>query len=59
MVMYAKSIAQLGPVSAVRESSVIIAAPIGIIIFGERPWVRRVLSAGIVGAGVLLLAVSS
>lgn len=59
MVMYAKSIAQLGPVSAVRESSVIIAALIGIVIFGERPWLRRVLSAGIVGAGVLLLAISS
>lgn len=59
MVMYAKSIAQLGPVSAVRESSVIIAALIGIIIFKERPWLRRVLSACVVGAGVLLLAISS
>jgi len=42
----------------VRESSVIIAALIGLIVFGERPWLGRILSAVVVAAGVVALAAS-
>ena len=58
MVLYAKTIAPLGAVSAVRESSVIIAALIGVVVFGERPWRKRIISALVVGAGVVTLAFS-
>ncbi len=56
MAIYAKSIASLGAVSAIRESSVIIAALIGVIWFGERPWRLRIISACIVAFGVIMLA---
>ncbi len=59
MAIYAKSLASLGAVSAIRESSVIIAAMIGVIWFGERPWVIRVISACIVATGVIVLALYS
>lgn len=58
LVLYAKTIAPLAAVSAVRESSVIFAALIGVVLFGERPWGRRVLAAGVVATGVILLATS-
>ncbi len=58
LVIYAKGIAPLGAVSAVRESSVIIAALIGVIWFKERPWKPRILAALIVATGVILLATS-
>lgn len=58
VVLYAKTIAPLGAVSAVRESSVIIAAMIGLVFFGERPVFGRLLSAAIVAAGVVALAAS-
>lgn len=58
LAIYAKSIAPLGAVSAVRESSVIIAAMIGVIWFGERPWKLRVLAAIIVAGGVIVLSQS-
>jgi drug/metabolite transporter (DMT)-like permease len=57
VVLYAQTIAPIAAVSAVRESSVIIAALIGVLFFGERPWLGRVLAALIVAAGVALLAV--
>jgi drug/metabolite transporter (DMT)-like permease len=55
-VLYAKTIAPIGAVSAVRESSVIIAALIGVVFFGERPWGRRLLAAAIVAAGVIAIS---
>jgi len=58
VVLYAKTIAPIGAVSAVRESSVIIAALIGVVFFGERPWRGRILAALIVAGGVVLLAAS-
>ena len=58
MVLYAKTIAPLGAVSAVRESSVVIAALIGLIFFGERPIFGRLVAATIVAAGVIALAAS-
>lgn len=58
LVLYVKTIAPLGAVSAIRESSVVIAALIGIILFGERPWKGRLLAAVIVAGGVVTLAAS-
>jgi len=57
VVLYAQTIAPIAAVSAVRESSVIIAALIGVVFFGERPWLGRVLAALVVAAGVAMLAV--
>jgi drug/metabolite transporter (DMT)-like permease len=57
-VLYAKTIAPIGAVSAVRESSVVIAALIGVVFFGERPWRWRLAAALVVAAGVILLAAS-
>ena len=56
LALYAKTIAPLGAVSAVRESSVIVAALIGVLLFGERPWRPRIAAAVTVAAGVVLLA---
>jgi drug/metabolite transporter (DMT)-like permease len=58
VVLYAQTIAPIAAVSAVRESSVIIAALIGVVFFRERPWLGRVLAAVVVAAGVTMLAVS-
>ena len=55
-VLYAKTIAPIGAVSAVRELSVVIAALIGLFFFGERPWAGRLAAALVVAAGVILLA---
>ena len=56
LVLYVKTIAPLGAVSALRESSVIIAAMIGVVVFGERPWRGRVLAAVIVALGVIAVS---
>ncbi|WP_299862759.1 EamA family transporter [uncultured Hoeflea sp.] len=58
LVLYVKTIAPLGAVSAVRESSVVIAALIGLVFFGERPWLGRLVAAAIVAGGVVTLALS-
>lgn len=58
VVLYVKTIAPIGAVSAIRESSVVIAALIGLVLFGERPWVGRIVSAAVVAMGVIALAVS-
>jgi drug/metabolite transporter (DMT)-like permease len=57
LVIFAATLAPIGPISAVRESSVLIAALIGVLLFGERPWAVRVISAGFVAGGILLLTV--
>lgn len=58
MVIYANTLAPLGMVSALRESSVIFAALFGVVIFRERPWISRIAAAVTVGAGVLLLTLT-
>lgn len=58
LALYAKTIAPIGAVSAVRESSTIIAALIGVIWLRERPWRLRVAAAAVVAFGVTLLAAS-
>jgi drug/metabolite transporter (DMT)-like permease len=56
LAIYAMNLTTLGTVSAIRESSVIIAALIGVVWFGERPWLPRLVAAVIVAAGIILLA---
>ena len=56
LALYAKTLAPLGVVSALRETSVIFAALIGILGFRERPIGRRILAAAIVAAGITVLA---
>lgn len=58
LVIYANTLAPLGMVSALRESSVIIAALFGVVIFRERPWISRIAAAATVGAGVLVLTLT-
>jgi drug/metabolite transporter (DMT)-like permease len=58
LVIYANTLAPLGMVSALRESSVIIAALFGVVIFQERPWISRLAAAATVGAGVLVLTLA-
>lgn len=56
IVLYANTLAPLGAVSAVRESSVIIAALIGTLLLGETPRMPRLGSAVLVCAGIIMLA---
>ena len=58
LVLYAKTLAPLGVVSALRETSVIFAAVFGVLWFHERPIGRRLLAAGVVALGIVLLSLS-
>ncbi len=58
MVIYAKTLSALGVVSSLRETSVLFAALIGVVVLGERPWRLRLVAAGVVLSGVLLITVS-
>lgn len=58
LAIWAKTIAPFGLVSALRESSVVIAAGIGVIWFGERPWQARLLAALVVAAGAGAIALA-
>lgn len=59
LVLYVKTEAPLGTVSALRETSVIFAALIGVIWFGEGPKIRRLVAAGIVATGTILIGMAS
>lgn len=56
LVIYAKSITLLALVSTLRETSVIFAALIGIVVFGERPWKLRIVASCFVMSGVFIIA---
>ena len=58
LVLYVKTEAPLGVVSALRETSVIFAALIGVIWFGEGPKTRRLLAGVIVGVGTILIGLA-
>ncbi|MGB1356693.1 MAG: hypothetical protein ACPH8C_05200 [Candidatus Puniceispirillaceae bacterium] len=58
LALYAKSKAPLGMVSALRETSVIFAAMIGLIWFGEGPARPRLIAASMVAAGIVMLALA-
>ena len=55
LALYAKTIAPIGMVSAMRETSVIFAALFGVIWFGEGPRLQRLIAAAIVCFGVVLI----
>ena len=59
LVLYAKTQAPLGIVSALRETSVIFAALIGVFWFAEGPRRDRIFAALIVGAGIATIASAS
>ena len=58
LVLYVKTEAPLGVVSALRETSVIFAALIGVIWFGEGPKTRRLLAGVVVGVGTVLIGLA-
>ena len=58
LALFAKTLAPIGMVSAVRETSVIFAALIGVVWMGEGPPRRRLVAAGVVAVGVMILAIS-
>ena len=58
LALFAKTLAPIGIVSAIRETSVIFAALIGVIWLGEGPAGRRLLAAAIVACGIMILALS-
>ena len=58
MVQFAMRLAPVGYVSALRESSVILASLIGWKFLGESGSQRRVWCSAIVGAGLVLLVVA-
>ncbi len=58
LVLYAKTLAPLGYVSAIRETSVVFASLLGVLLFGEGPAFRRLAAAAIVAAGVILLSIA-
>ena len=56
LALYAKSLAPLGIVTALRETSVIIATLIGVLWFKEKPIGYRLGAASIVFCGIIFLA---
>ena len=58
LALFAKTLAPIGIVSAVRETSVIFAALIGVYWLGEGPAKRRLIAASVVAIGVIILALS-
>jgi drug/metabolite transporter (DMT)-like permease len=57
LVVYATLFVPLSIVSALRETSVIMAALIGTVLLGERPWQDRVAASSLVAGGVALMTV--
>jgi len=59
LVIYVKTIAPLGMVSTLRETSVVFATLIGMIWLKERPWKLRLVAAMVVVSGVILITFSA
>ncbi|MGH6621755.1 MAG: EamA family transporter [Alphaproteobacteria bacterium] len=55
IVLWALSFAAMGPVAAVRETSVVFAALIGAIFMGESFGIRRVAAAIVIAAGIVFM----
>lgn len=55
IVIWAVTLAPMGMVSALRETSVLFALLIGALFLGERLTLRRVLSCGVIAAGAIIL----
>lgn len=56
LVLWAQTKAELAPIAALRESSIIVGAAIGAVFFKERFWAPRIVAAGllVVGIGLML-----
>lgn len=59
LVIYVKSTAPLGLVSTFRETSVVFAALIGMLLLGERPWKLRLMASMVVATGVVIIGLGS
>lgn len=59
LVIYAMSLGAMGMVSALRETSVIMAAMIGVLFLGERLTTTRMLAVVLVAAGVIMMQAGS
>lgn len=55
-VLWAQTLAPLAEVAALRETSVIVAAIIGLVFFKERFGPTRIVAAGLVATGIILIA---
>ena len=55
LVLWAQRRGALAVVAALRETSVLVAALLGSLAFGERFGRRRALAAGLLAAGIVLL----
>jgi len=55
VVLWALRVAEMGPVVAIRETSVVFAALIGTIFMGERFGARRVAAAIVIAAGIIAM----
>jgi drug/metabolite transporter (DMT)-like permease len=59
LVVWAQAHGKLAVVAALRETSIVFAAAIGVLLFGEAAGSRRILAAGLVVAGIAMLRFSS
>ena len=55
LVLWAQTRAELAPIAALRESSIIVGAAIGAVFFNERFGVPRIAAAGLVVLGIGLM----
>ncbi|MFE1950216.1 MULTISPECIES: DMT family transporter [Streptomyces] len=55
LVLWAQTRAELAPISALRESSIIVGAAIGAVFFKERFGMPRIMAAGVMVAGIGLM----
>ncbi|RZB17410.1 EamA family transporter [Streptomyces sp. F001] len=55
LILWAQTRAELAPISALRESSVIVGAAIGAVVFKERFGTPRIVAAGLLVAGIGLM----
>ena len=55
LVIWALTLGPTAPVAALRETSIVIGALIGVVFLKERMGPRRIIAACIVAAGVILL----
>ncbi len=58
LAVFAQTLAPLALVAAVRETSVIIAATIGVLWFREKPIYMRLTAASVVAIGIILIVLS-
>lgn len=56
--LWAISLLPMGPVTAVRETSVVFGALIGVLFLGEPLGYRRIAAAGLVASGIAVLALA-